>query len=80
MAYEDDRFTSEAQRQSDKKGSTSQSVHTTADIAHFTRLLAAEMKWGVQNGALAALRSLGKFPSEIAVPANTSGVAGFSPS
>jgi hypothetical protein len=46
MAYEDDRFTSEAQRQSDKKGSTSQSVHTTADIAHFTRLLAAEMKWG----------------------------------
>jgi hypothetical protein len=73
MAYADDAYQSETIRHSDKKANPTQAGHTAADIAHFTRMLAAEAKWGTSNGAIAALRSLGKFPSEIQVPQNTGG-------
>lgn len=79
MAYSDDLLTSESIRHSDKRATPTAAGHLAADQAHYTRLLTAECKWGVSNGAIAALRALGKGSGEIAVPANTSGVAGFNP-
>jgi hypothetical protein len=72
-SYEEDRYASENVRQSDKRATPTQAGHAAAEIAHYTRLLAAECKWGVSNGALTALRSLGKSNGEIQVPQNVGG-------
>jgi hypothetical protein len=59
MAYEDDKGVSENQRQVDKAASNNAAGHKAADIAHYTRLAQAGHKWGVRNGAVSALASLG---------------------
>lgn len=62
MAYEDDRNVSENQRQVDKAATPTSAGHKAADIAHYTRLLAAGRKWSVKNGSFNALLSLGQNP------------------
>ena len=60
MAFQDDLYTSETQRQSDKRSAANQAAHTTADIAHFQRVLVACQKWGFSpSGVLSVLHALG---------------------
>jgi hypothetical protein len=65
MAYEDDKAVSESQRQLDKAASNTAAAHKAADIAHFQRLLTAGHKYGVKNGAFAALIALGQNPQAL---------------
>ena len=62
MAYEDDRAVSENQRQQDHKAATTPQQHITADQNHYLRLANAARKWGVHNGAMAALLQQGGTP------------------
>ena len=57
--YKDDVAVSESQRQVDKAATPTAAGIKAADIAHYQRLAVASHKWGVQNGSIAALRSLG---------------------
>jgi hypothetical protein len=66
MSYQDDHDASHNLRQNDKAASQTAVAHRNADIAHYTRLLAAEVKWSVSNGALNALRSLRAAPESVA--------------
>ena len=60
MAYEDDRVTSEAQRQVTKAANpNNQAAHIAADILHYQNLVVAGRKWGVRNHAGQAILNLG---------------------
>jgi hypothetical protein len=64
MSYEDDKA-SESQQQVDKKNNNTAAGHRQADIDHYTRLLIAGHKWGVKNGAYAALLALEQNPQAL---------------
>jgi hypothetical protein len=59
MAYNDDVAVSESQRQVDKTTTNTAAGHIAADIAHYKRLMTAAHKYGVKNGAMQALITLG---------------------
>ena len=61
MAFQDDLYMSENSRQSDKKAAGSnQSAVTTAEIAHYRRVLTACLKWGVSpSDTISVLHELG---------------------
>jgi hypothetical protein len=65
MSHTDDVAVSESQRQIDKKNNNTAAGHKAADVAHYQRLLTAGHKWGVQNGAYAALVALGQNPQAL---------------
>jgi hypothetical protein len=64
--YDAVRLVSENLRQNDKAAATTTAQNRIADVNHYTRLLAAELKWGVSTGALNALQSLGADPGSVA--------------
>jgi hypothetical protein len=62
MAYQDDVAVSEGARQVTKAANNTTAGHKAADITHYTNLVVASRKWGVRNGAMAALLALGGSP------------------
>jgi hypothetical protein len=59
MAYQDDVVVSEGARQVAKAATNTAAGHLAADIQHYTNLVTASRKWGVRNGAMAKLLSIG---------------------
>jgi hypothetical protein len=63
MAYLDDVAASEGQRQVDHSNAVDDAGHRAADEAHYTRLLAASILWGVSNGSYGALLTIATKPA-----------------
>ena len=59
MAYSDDVAVSEGARQVEHKAANTDAAHKLADQNHWSRLVTAGRKWGVRNGAMAALLAAG---------------------
>ena len=70
--YTTDLLVSESTRQADHKKAVTLADHNKADADHRARLLTASAKWGIRNGAFAAIVAngdaypAGSFPSGVA--------------